>query len=60
LSQSATSNRILDEHYREATFPADAKDNPYVYWLAGPKRTPQHSYCDSHADSRRSSVYGMP
>jgi len=40
--------KVLNEHYRQAVFPPDAKDNPYIYWLAGPRRLPQHSFIDSH------------
>ena len=32
---------------------ADAKEAPYVYWLAGPNRTPQYSYVDSRDEFNR-------
>jgi hypothetical protein len=40
--------KVLNDHYRQAMFPSNAKEEPYVYWLAGPNRNPCHSFCDSH------------
>jgi hypothetical protein len=41
---------VLDEHYRQAVFPADAKQNPFVYWLAGPSRGKKFSYIASREE----------
>ncbi len=42
--------KVLEDHYRQAVFPCDAKTNPFVYWLAGPNRHKEVSYVASREE----------
>jgi len=49
-AQYARLAKVLNDHYRQAVWPTDANEAPYVYWLAGPNRTPRHSYIASREE----------
>jgi hypothetical protein len=42
--------KVLFEHYPGAAFPPDAKNNPFVFWLYGARRTPRHSHIASREE----------
>jgi hypothetical protein len=49
--------KVLDDHYRQAVFPSDAKANAFVYWLSGPNLRRMYSDCASREEFNRRYLY---